>query len=141
MVLGGPNCRTRSVLRTYPGGPPPSRAWENNQDFGKVDLTEHELAKVQHDDEMMWKMILIYLVAKWSRRVKYGEGLRGHVSFLVEQPAPPEYRPQVVSFWWTSQWKALMEMENLELKVIRQGDYGGLAVKPTGLGTDLHAGK
>ena len=137
MVLGGPNCRTRSVLRTYPGGPPPSRAWEDNQDFGKMDLDVRELAKVQHDDEMMWKMILIYLVAKWSRRVKYGEGRRGHVSYLVEQPAPPEYRPQVVSFWWTSQWKALMEMENLELKVIRQGDYGGLAVKPTGLGTDL----
>ena len=137
VVIGGPNCRTRSVLRTYPGGPPPSRSWEDGQEFGNWDLTEEEAEKVHHDDEMMWKMILIYLVAKLSRRAKHGPGVNGHVAFLLEQPAPPDYRPQVVSFWWMPQWKSLMEMENLEMKVIRQGDYGGMAVKPTGIGTDL----
>ena len=47
------------------------------------------------------------------------------------------YKPEVVSFWRTSQWKALRDLEDLKLIEVNQGDYGGAAVKPTGLGTDL----
>ena len=33
-LVGGPNCRTRSVLRSYPGGPPLVRSWGDGE-FGK----------------------------------------------------------------------------------------------------------
>ena len=61
-LIGGPNCRTRSVLRTYEGGPPMVRDW-NGGEFGSANIPEGEMEKVQHDDEMMWKMILLYLVS------------------------------------------------------------------------------
>ena len=136
-LVGGPNCRTRSVLRTYDGGPPPVRSWDGGE-FGIPNASEAEIEKVQHDDEMMWKMILLYLVAKASRRaLRKDEGLREPVGFLLEQPAAPEYKPEVVSFWWTRQWRSLQQLESLELYTVNQGDYGGDAVKPTGLGTNL----
>ena len=134
-VLGGPNCRTRSVLRSYPGGPPQTRHWQGGE-FGGEDISKEEQDKINHDDEMMWKMIVIYLVAKAVRRIRYGER-NGKVSFLLEQPAPPRYRPEVVSFWWTTQWEELQRREGLRLLEVNQGDYGGLAVKPTGLGTNV----
>ena len=134
-VIGGPNCRTRSVLRTYPGGPPQTRHWDGGE-FGDEGIPLEEQEKIDHDDEMMWKMVLIYLVAKAARKVRYGER-EGRVNFLLEQPAPPWYRPEVVSFWWTSQWEELQRREGLRLLEVNQGDYGGAAVKPTGLGTDL----
>ena len=59
------------------------------------------------------------------------------VGFLLEQPASPAYKPEVVSFWWTDQWRALQRMEGLRLINVNQGDYGGEAIKPTGLGTNL----
>ena len=136
-LIGGPNCRTRSVLRMYDGGPPPVRSWGGGE-FGIVNASEAEIKKVQHDDEMMWKMILLYLVANASRKaLKKDDGRRASVGFLLEQPAPPEYKPEVVSFWWTSQWRSLQQLESLELLTVNQGDYGGDAVKPTGLGTNL----
>ncbi len=87
-VIGGPNCRTRSVLRSYPGGPPQTRHWQGGE-FGGEDISKEEQDKIDHDDEMMWKMIVIYLVAK-AARIRYGEE-KGKVSFLAEQPAPPRY--------------------------------------------------
>lgn len=113
------------------------RSWEGGE-FGISNASEAEIEKVQHDDEMMWKMILLYLVAKASRRaLRKDEGLREPVGFLLEQPAAPEYKPEVVSFWWTRQWRSLQQLESLELYTVNQGDYGGDAVKPTGLGTNL----
>ena len=135
-LIGGPNCRTRSVLRMYPGGPPPVRSWEGGE-FGTGGISAEETAKVQHDDEMMWKMILLYLVAKASRKALRRKANELEVGLLIEQPAAPDYKPEVVSFWWTQQWKALKEHEGLWLTNVNQGDYGGEAVKPTGLGTNL----
>ena len=135
-VIGGPNCRTRSVLRSYEGGPPQARAWTDNQEWGKHDASEEDLRKVRDDDELMFKMIMLYLVAKYARKVEqWGESRSTH--FLLEQPDAPDYKPEVVSFWWTRQWRALQEAEDLKLLRIQQGDYGGQYVKPTGLGTDL----
>lgn len=134
-VLGGPNCRTRSVLRTYPGGPPQTRRW-NGGEFGDEGISAEEQEKIDHDDEMMWKMILIYLVAEAARKVRYGKQ-KGKVSFLLEQPGPPWYKPEVVSFWWTPQWEELQRRQGLWLLEVNQGDYGGEAVKPTGPGTNL----
>lgn len=112
-VIGGPNCRTRSVLRTYPGGPPPSRCWDGGE-FGMDSLTEGEKRKVEEDDEMLWKMILIYLVAKFSRRIDAPDAGDQHVYFLLEQPGPPYYKREVVSFWWTDQWQHLRLQEGLD---------------------------
>ena len=110
-LVGGPNCRTRSVLRTYDGGPPPVRSWDGGE-FGIGEASEAEIEKVQHDDEMMWKMILLYLVANASRKaLKKDQGGRASVGFLLEQPAAPEYKPEVVSFWWKatepSEWRRM----------------------------------
>ena len=139
-VIGGPNCRTRSVLRSYEGGPPQARAWGDGQEWGKHDASKEDLKKVQDDDEMMFKMIMLYLVAKYTRKVEqWGESRS--TRFLLEQPDAPEYKPEVVSFWWTSEWEALRKAENLKLLKIQQGDYGGQYVKPTGLGTDLEVGQ
>ena len=132
-LIGGPNCRTRSVLRSYPGGPPLVRSWGEGE-FGKAGISTEEQIKVDYDDELMWKMVLLYVVAKESRKAL---GRRGRVGFLLEQPATPHYRPEVVSFWETSQWKAFKQVEDMHLLEVRQGDYGGEAVKPTGLGTNL----
>ena len=135
-LIGGPNCRTRSVLRTYPGGPPPVRSWQDGE-FGVDGISAEEMEKVQHDDEMMWKLILLYLVAKASKKALRRSPQEQDVGLLIEQPAAPEYKPEVVSFWWTKQWRALQEQEGLWLLNVNQGDYGGEAVKPTGLGTNL----
>ena len=135
-LIGGPNCRTRSVLRTYEGGPPMVRDW-NGGEFGSANILEEEKTKVQHDDEMMWKMILLYLVSKAAKKALNNKEKDINVGFLLEQPASPVYKPEVVSFWWTDQWRALQRMEDLRLINVNQGDYGGDAIKPTGLGTNL----
>ena len=135
-VIGGPNCRTRSVLRSYEGGPPHARSWDQGQIWGKWEASAEDQKKVEEDDELMFKMIAVYLVAKYTRKVEqWGESKSTY--FLLEQPDAPDYKPEVVSFWWTRQWEALQSAEGLNLLRIRQGDYGGQYVKPTGLGTDL----
>ena len=102
--------------------------------WGKHDASEEDLRKVRDDDELMFKMIMLYLVAKYARKVEqWGESRPTH----LEQPDAPDYKPEVVSFCWTRQWRALQEAEDLKLLRIQQGDYGGQYVKPTGLGTDL----
>ena len=136
-VIGGPNCRTRSVLRSYEGGPPQARSWEENQVWGKHDASLEDLKKVEEDDELMFKMIAIYLVAKYTRKVEQW-GKSKNTYFLLEQPDAPDYKPEVVSFWWTQQWAALQAAEGLQLVRMNQGDYGGQYIKPTGLGTDLN---
>ena len=47
-VVGGPNCRTRSVLRHYAPGPRPLREW-NGGEYGIRDLTFEEQKQVDDD--------------------------------------------------------------------------------------------
>lgn len=80
-VISSPNCRTRSVLRRYPiegapagGGPRPLRTWQ--EPFGKDDLSEEERSKVEEDDLMMWRSIMLYIVTSEVRRAlpqKFGK--------------------------------------------------------------------
>ena len=123
-VVGGPNCRTRSVLRHYPlpgGGPRPVRSPE--EPFGRSDLAPHEKKAVWEDDVMMWRMLAIYPVAEEARNAKGGP----QVGFVLEQPADPrKYMPGCPTFWGTTQWEAFEEME------------GMAAQKPTTLGTNLY---
>ena len=135
-VVGGPNCRTRSVLRHYPlpgGGPRPVRSLE--EPFGRSDLTAHEKKAVWEDDVMMWRMLAIYLVAEEVRNAKGGP----QVGFVLEQPADPrKYMPGCPTFWGTTQWEAFEEMEGMAEYEFYQGDFGGAAPKPTTLGTNLY---
>ena len=116
--LATPLCRTRSVLRHYPlpeagGGPRPVRGPALQEQLGKADLTEHEAKAVFEDDVMMWRMMLIYLVAK---KAALRKGM----------PASPErYMPECWSWWRTPQWKAMKEKEGLNEMTFFQSVFGG----------------
>ena len=58
-VIGGPNCRTRSVLRHYPkqGAPRPIRSWQDGQEYGLFKLADHERKALHDDDLMLWRML------------------------------------------------------------------------------------
>ena len=51
-ILGGPNCRSRSVLRHYQPGPRPLRRW-NGEEYGLYDLNREEQAVVHNDDILL----------------------------------------------------------------------------------------
>ena len=145
-VIGGPNCRSRSVLRHYPG-PPPLRSWE--YEWGLPDLTEAQKKLCQDDDILMWRQIFLYLVADFVKRAKEtGRGEKEEKMkperplFLLEQPGDPvDYMPDCVSFWRTKGWEALKAAANLNLLTVNQGDFTpwkeGAPVKLTGLGTNM----
>ena len=101
-ILGGPNCRTRSILRHFPiegqkECPRPVRSWKDQQIYGLHELTEQERKKVQEDDIMLWRMIFLFMISTYVRRAK---GDKFVVRFLLEQPASPKERmPDCVSLW------------------------------------------
>ena len=85
-ILGGPNCRTRSVLRHFPvegnpDAPRPVREWGGGE-FGKAGLTPKEEAQVRDDDLLLWRMIYLYMVAHYMAQAR---GLP-KVHFALEQP-------------------------------------------------------
>ena len=150
-VVAGPNCRTRSVLRSYPisaeeHGPRPLRRW-GGEEFGKKDLNASEKRKVYEDDVMMFRAILLYVIAVHVERTKdkkteQQEDEAERVLLALEQPKAPEYMTQTVSFWWTDQWKALKEMYKLKEVSFNQGDWKGEdggkgCVKPTTMGGNM----
>ena len=58
--------------------------------------------------------------------------------FSLEQPASPrEYKPEVVSFWDTSQWASLKEEFEWEETTFSQRPLGGAATRPTTFGGNL----
>ena len=78
-------------------------------------------------------MVFLYMVAEYTRRAQLKPE---PVHFALEQPASPRaYQPEVVSFWDTSEWKGIQKEFNLREVTFNQGSLGGLAMKPTTLGT------
>ena len=140
-ILGGPNCRTRSVLRHRPiegqeNYPRPVRAWEDDQVYGLLSLDPEELKKVQEDDVMLWRMVFLYMVATYVDRACPDP--RGDVGFLLEQPASPrQYQPDCVSLWDQQDWKKIAEEFQLQHCTLKQGDFGGMATKPTTFANNL----
>ena len=138
-IVGGPNCRTRSVLRHrpiegQPEAPRPVRAW-GGQEYGLQDLSREERAKVEEDDVLLWRMVFLHMISTY---VKEALGSSRSPRFLMEHPASPkEYQPETVSFWDTWEWKKLKEEFDFRETHIKQKDYGGPAVKPTTLGGNL----
>ena len=104
-ILGGPNCRSRSALRHYPiegepNCPRPVRAW-NGEEHGVHDITPQELDLITEDDVLLYRMVLLYVVASYVRKAKM---IDRSVVFALEQPASPKaYMPQCVSWWDTPQ--------------------------------------
>ena len=138
-IIGGPNCRTRSVLRHYevlndPMAPRPVRRW-NGEEFGIQDATDEEKRVLEEDDVLLWRMIFLFLVAEYLRKAR---GERREVKFTIEQPASPrDYRPEVVSWWDTEEWKKIASEFGFKEYTFNQGDNGGLAKKPTTFGGNL----
>lgn len=109
-LVGGPNCRTRSVLRHYPipdqeEYPKPVRSWKRNQHYGLEELSDEERKKVQEDDILLWRLIFLYMVATYFRDA---QGLQRKVGFVMEHPASPrDYMPECVSIWDQEDWMSL----------------------------------
>ena len=138
-VICGPNCRTRSSLRHIPipgnpNAPRPVREW-GGEEWGRKDLTKEEKKKVEEDDVLMWRAIMIGLVAVHVRRAQQPE--TEEPRFLVEQPAEDARYPETVSWWRTEEWKKLRRMYDWKEVHFRQGDMGGKTTKPTTVGGDL----
>eukprot|EP00434_Breviolum_minutum_P006947 symbB.v1.2.006133.t1/scaffold365.1/size219215/8 len=138
-LVGGPNCRSRSVLRHYPieGAewyPRPVRSWGGGEN-GIEGLTEAEERMIYEDDLMLWRMIFLYMISTYVKRAR---GQKEKTWFSLEQPASPSsYKPEVVSLWDTDGWKEIKKEFNLEETTFNQGDLGGDAVKPTTFGGSL----
>ena len=132
-VVMGPNCRTRSVLRHYPldvpgGGPKPLRSW--SEPWGMEGIPEAEKEKVWQDDLMMWRGLFLYIVAEEMRKAM-SDGEDWKVRLGVEQPAVPEHKPEVVSFWGTKEWLAMRRIYGFIEQTFDQSTWGGIAFKPT----------
>ena len=133
-VIMGPNCRTRSVLRHYPlpipgGGPRPVRSWQ--EPWGMKRNTAEEQKKVFEDDCLMWRGMMLYIVREELRRgLNQSEEEKTHLG--PEQPADPtHYKPEVVTFWKTSEWEQMKIRYHLREQTFLQSRWGGLAKKPT----------
>ena len=136
-VIGGPNCRSRSVLRHrpipgQPDAPRPIRSWDGGE-FGAPWITSKEAAMLREDDVLMWRMLFLFMVAEYTRRAQMKAD---PVHLVLEQPASPRsYEPEAVSFWDTKEWKGIRDEFKLNEVTFNQGNLGGLAPKPTTLGT------
>ena len=138
-VVGGPNCRTRSVLRhrpipSDPEAPRPVRRW-GGEEYGIREMTPEERKIVEEDDVLLWRMVFLYMVSEYNRRARM---IPKKVHFAIEQPATPKhYAPEVVSFWDTWEWLELKKEFGWDEVHCDQGRMGGLASKRTTIGGSL----
>jgi hypothetical protein len=132
--VAGPPCRTRSVLRhlEVPGEsmPRPLRNWDEGE-FGIEGLSNFEKAQVNMDDTLLMRFLLLYIVSETVRRAS---GLDVPTTLILEQPAAPEHKPEVVSLWRTPQWKSLANIYELQMQRFDQSEFGAVAKKPTTIG-------
>lgn len=136
-LVGGPNCRTRSVLRHRQvewTDARPLRRW-GGEEFGIVDASPEEKEKLKEDDQLLWRMIFLAALDTYLRRAR---GLDGQLGFALEQPASPkDYEAAVVSFWDTLEWHDLRNEFGWMETTFSQKPLGGAAVKPTTVGGNL----
>lgn len=138
-IVGGPNCRSRSVLRNYPipnqpRCPRPVRRW-NGEEHGIEDATQEEKKMIAEDDVLLWRMMFLAMVSIYLRDARRTKKKFG---FLIEQPASPrDYMPQTVSWWDTQEWKALAREFGWKEETYNQGQLGGLTAKPATFGGSL----
>lgn len=82
-VLKDPKLPYPKCLEAHSNSPRPVRDW-GGEEWGRKDLTEAEKKKVEEDDIMMWRAIMVMLVATHVRRAQQPE--MEDPRFLVEQP-------------------------------------------------------
>ena len=124
------------IGRFYPlnrAKPRPVRTMEHR--WGLPEMDEGEKAIVREDDVLMFRFILVYLLADITAKARKNEG--GGVKFFMEQPAEPKGEPRCASWWRTPEWKTLEKLHDLKEVTFMQGDWGGRAVKPTTVGTTM----
>ncbi|CAE7276271.1 GIP [Symbiodinium natans] len=86
-VIGGPPCRTTSVLRHKPGGPRPARS--PAEPYGLSDLSAAERELVDNDTGLFARMLFLHAAATAGRRVhRQSAEQSSQVAFLLEQPQP-----------------------------------------------------
>ena len=130
--LGGPPCRTRSVLRHREVEglqlPRPVRGWDGAE-HGFPWLSDLERKQVFEDDVLFMRFVLLYVISDMVAKVKKEE----KTLLLIEQPAEPKL-PEVVSWWRTKQWKNLEQAHGLRKQTFDQAEFGGNATKLTTVG-------
>ena len=135
-VLGGPPCRTWSILRSRPaeGFPPPGRAAD--QLYGLTDLDPKERLKVDQDTALVAKQMWHWTLASLSRSVLLSGAscaialCRDLVGFLLGHPEDPQrYRKQTPevqscpSLWRTIMWKECRDTFSLDGTHYSKADY------------------
>ena len=135
--IGGPPCRTRSVLRHRQieglNLPRPVRTW-NGGEYGKQGLTPFEKDQVFTDDVLMMRFLLLYVISEMVRKSK---DVKEPTTLLVEQPAEPERNEDVVSLWRTKEWKVMEEIYGVKRQTFDQSEFGADVTKPTTLGGNV----
>ena len=136
--VGGPPCRTRSVLRhqkveSIDNMPRPVRAWMG-EEFGKEGLSAAEASQVLEDDILLFRFIMVHVIAEEIRKM---EGRKEKTMLGLEQPAEALYCPEAVCLWKTRQWEELAKAYDLERQTFHQGDFGGPVAKPTTVGGNM----
>ena len=111
------------------------RSWQ--EPWGKSTNSVEEQRKVEEDDIMMWRGLLLFIIQEQVRKAVGGLG-SDKMTLSVEQPADPtHYMPEVVTFWKTEPWLRLKSMYGLWEQTFSQAKFGGIAEKPTTFGGNL----
>ena len=79
---------------------------DNYVPMGLPRNSEAEAAKCYTDDVLLYRMILLQVVAQIGRDVRLGQDSKLRLN-PKEQPAEPPQEPTCASFWRTGEWKAL----------------------------------
>ena len=114
--------------------PRPVRAW-GGEEFGKKSLTSFQRSQVELDDILMMRFWMLFIVSDLVAKAKEREA----VDFVMEQPAAPEKKEEVVSIWRTSQWKVMEELYGFQRQTFNQSEFAAQATKPTTLGGTMAA--
>ena len=143
-VIGGPPCRTMSVLRHRPGGPRPVRSPQHP--FGLPTLNSDERNLVDHDTGLFARALWLHALATAGRRVNPSiPRVSSLVAFLLEQPqevarymAPENPLVGEVPSWWSNpMWLSYADEAGLFEVDFNQGPLGHVSDKPTTVGTNL----
>ena len=131
-IIGGPNCRTWSVMLTFPdkqGNPGRPMRGRNEQDtWGLPHLNKHEVEKTDNDSMLLLRMLALYEAA---------HSTVPDCKFLLEHPADPNYHgspyePQdCPSIWGTKVLKDFQTRHNMTTTTFSQCQLGMETSKPT----------
>ena len=143
-VLGGPPCRTMSVLRHRPGDPRPVRS--PAEPFGLSTLAPSERELVDRDTGLFARMLWLRATSTAGRRVHRPQPhFSSMVAFLLEQPQQVErymapgnpLLGEVPSWWSNPMWLSYAAEAGLFEVDFNQGPLGHVSDKPTTIGTNL----